>query len=371
MAQPTAVDAISAAMEHTSQQLFAPFRWSQWWRLALLGLATGELSSSGGCNGGNLNSLGNIGGSDKSGGSSQEFLSRMPSFDPAHLRENLLIIGFALLFVGLFLLLVIYVRSICRFILIETVVTKKCSLRQGWRKWRKTGRRYFLWELVYQFAAGIFLVIVIGIPVGIAALAGWFNNPSEHLLPLILGGIVFFFIVVAAVFLAAVIYVLGKDFMAPIMALEHLDFADAWSRLLAMMRAEKGGFAGYIGMKIVLAIAAGIVFGIIGIILFILFLIPVGGIGAAVILGGKAAGLSWNVFTITLAVVAGSIALFILLYLMALISVPMAIFFPAYSLHFFAGRYPALYAWLHPEVALPPAPPVAPPNWSPPQPLGL
>jgi hypothetical protein len=78
-----------------------------------------------------------------------------------------------------------------------------------------------------------------------------------------------------------------------------------------------------------------------------------------------AAGLTWNLYTITLAVVVGSIVIFSLLYLMSLVSVPAVVFFPAYSIHFFASRYPALDALIHPAppvVLPPPPPPDAPPD---------
>ena len=48
----SAIDVLSPTFHHTQTQLFSPFQFGQWVRLALLGLATGELSTSGGC--GNL-----------------------------------------------------------------------------------------------------------------------------------------------------------------------------------------------------------------------------------------------------------------------------------------------------------------------------
>ena len=59
-----------------------------------------------------------------------------------------------------------------------------------------------------------------------------------------------------------------------------------------------------------LAIGAAIVLGIISAIVMLLFLIPVGGLGAVAVIAGMAAGLTWNLYTITLAVVAGSLAIF-------------------------------------------------------------
>ena len=47
---PSAVDSIRPAFQHTKQQLFRPFRFGQWTRLALVGLFAGEMSSGGGCN---------------------------------------------------------------------------------------------------------------------------------------------------------------------------------------------------------------------------------------------------------------------------------------------------------------------------------
>jgi hypothetical protein len=115
-------------------------------------------------------------------------------------------------------------------------------------------------------------------------------------------------------------------------------------------------------MKLLFSIAAGIAIGILALILIVILLIPVGGLGAITMLGGQAAGLTWNVFTITLAVVAGSILLLALFYLVSLISVPAIIFFPAYSIYFFAGRYSLLGNLIYPPPPppSPPAPPVAP-----------
>jgi hypothetical protein len=114
-------------------------------------------------------------------------------------------------------------------------------------------------------------------------------------------------------------------------------------------------------MKIVMAIGAAIILGIVSAIVFLLFLIPVAGLGAVAVIGGMAAGLTWNLYTITLAVVVGSIAIFSLLYIMSLVSVPAVVFFPAYYIYFFDALYPALSAVLYPA-----PPPVAPPPPDPP-----
>ncbi len=72
----------------------------------------------------------------------------------------------------------------------------------------------------------------------------------------------------------AAIFVLTKDFVVPQMALEEIGAIEGWRRLWPMLQAEKGGFAGYIGMKIMMAIGAGIVVGIATLILGLFIAIP-------------------------------------------------------------------------------------------------
>jgi hypothetical protein len=86
----------------------------------------------------------------------------------------------------------------------------------------------------------------------------------------------------------------------------------------------------------------------------------------AAVVAGKAAGLGWTVGTITLAVVAGSGLLAVFFFLTSLISVPAIVFFPAYSIYFFAARYPALSAVLYPAPPAPAIPAMAPPPYEPP-----
>jgi hypothetical protein len=54
----------------------------------------------------------------------------------------------------------------------------------------------------------------------------------------------------------------------------------------------------------------------------------------------------------------------VILYGVSLISVPVIVFFPAYSIYFFAARYPLLAKLVYPS---PPAPPLVQP---PPEPIG-
>jgi hypothetical protein len=132
------------------------------------------------------------------------------------------------------------------------------------------------------------------------------------------------------------------------MALENIGVMEGWRRLWSMMQAETGAYAAYLGMKIVLAIVASIAIGAATLILGLIFVVPSVVFGIPAVLTGKTAGLTWNAHTIALAVVLGCILLATFLYLVSLISVPAIVFFPAYSLYFFAARYPRLSAALYP-----------------------
>jgi hypothetical protein len=176
-----------------------------------------------------------------------------------------------------------------------------------------------------------------------------------------------FFVIMGFILLSLVVHVFTKDFVVPQMALDKINAIEGWRRLLYMLNGEKSSYAGYVGMKLVMALGAAVVVGIVTFIVLLLFLIPVGGFGIVAVLIGKAAGLTWNLYTITLAIVVGCIVLAVLLYIISLISVPAIVFFPAYSIYFFASRYPPLDAYLRPPLPIVPPPPLPPPL---PEPIG-
>jgi hypothetical protein len=139
------------------------------------------------------------------------------------------------------------------------------------------------------------------------------------------------------------------------LALESIGPVEAWRRLFAMIGRQKGSYAGYIGMKIVLAMAAGILMAIAGIILILILLIPavIAALIAYFIFTG--AGIGWNVLTITLAVAAAVVFAAVFVFVLAMASVPVVTFFQSYVLQFFGSRYDRLAALVYPE------PPAAPP----------
>jgi len=365
----SAIDCVQPAIQHARDQLFKPFRWGQWARLALVGILAAELHS-GGCS----FPTGNVPWpKQRSEGSELLSVPNFPHLDPSRLGQYLGLIGVILLLAAVLFIVFLYVNSVFRFILFDSVVQRRCSISEGWQRRRREGGRFFLWQLVFQFSFGLFFAVIVGVPFLIAAAAGWVRDIQQHPVRLIGSLILLFGLMLVVALVAAAAQVLAKDFLVPIMALEGLDFADGWSRLLAMIRPEPGKYAVYLLLKLALSILAAILFGIVAIIPTLLVVIP------AVVLGliGYAAGLGWSVTTISLAIIFGTMFLAILIYLIAFVSAPATIFFPAYAIYFFAPRYPNLAALLNPAPPAPEAQPVAdsPPPEAPllppsPEPIG-
>ena len=363
----SAVDCVQPAIQHTREQLFRRFRIGQWSRLALVGILAAEMHASG-CNFGNFGNLGQV--LSQPPRRSNEFLAApFPHIDPARIAQYAGLIAAAILLAMIVFFLFLYINSVFRFILFESVLRRECTIGEGWQRWHRTGRRFFLWQLVLMFSTWLALGVLIGIPVLFALSAGWFRDAKNHVAGMIGGAVLLGGILLIFVLAAAIVQILAKDFLVPIMALENLDFADGWSRLLAMMRPELGKYVVYLLMKFVLSIAAAIVFSIVAIIPMLVVIVPT----VLIVLAGKAAGMGWNAATISLIIIFGTMIVLVLMYLVALVSVPATVFFPAYAMYFFAARYPNLGALLNPApIPAPPAPEAPPalgtPSLSPPLP---
>ena len=362
MSKPlSAVDAIGPAFAQAKRQLFAPFRLQRWARLAVICLIIGDFAGGGGGTSGNVNFPA---GRTRGG----KGLLAFPPFDWDKILPWLpwIIGGVVLLFVLIFLW--IYVASVYRFVLFESVLYDRCELKGSWGRWEPCGQSYFLWSFAIMMTMFVGTGVIVGTPLFIAWRTGVFRHPGEHLALLILGGVALLFLLLAFFVLGAVAALFAKDFCVPIMAMEKVGVLEAWRRLLPMLAAEKIAFAGYVLMKIVLAIGSAIIFGIITLLALIVVLIPLGVAGVILFFGGKALGLTMNAGVISALVALCGIIILGIFYLIALISTPAMVFFQSYVLHFFGSRYPALGAVVFPPPPETPplvtleAPPIAEPS---------
>ena len=135
-----------------------------------------------------------------------------------------------------------------------------------------------------------------------------------------------------------------------------------------MLAAEKLAFAGYVLVKIVLAIANAIIVGMASLVMLIVLIIPLGIAGVIMFFVGKAMGLTFSIATICVLAAAGCILFAGFLFLLALLNTPSMVFFQSYVLHFVGARYPAVGTILFPPLPeTPPLPPLdLPPTLDPP-----
>jgi hypothetical protein len=334
----SAIDTIGPAFQRMKRQLFQPFRFGQWVRYAFVGLLAGEMGTAGGCN--------------------LQFPFNLPSQEPRRFqlplpatdRDLLFVValGFLVVLVVIAAVLLLYVSSRMRFVLFDSIVAGECQISRFWNARGEPAWRYFVWQILFLLCSIAAFSVVVGIPLAVAAVSGVFRDPRGHLVVLIVGGILVGLTVFLLVLSTAVIHVLTKDFVVPQMAFEDISAVEGWRRVWPIIKSQSGSFAGYIGLKIVLAIGTAILITIAIFIVLFALLIPIGVIGALLYLWSRSVALAWNPLTVTLAVLAGVVILIVFLILCALISVPAIVFFPSYSIHYFADRYAPLRNALFP-----------------------
>jgi hypothetical protein len=358
------VESISPAFARTKQMLFRPFRFGLWARLAVVALITGEAGGGGG-GGGSIPNFNTNRGGDTHWGihwsdhwAAAAHLFSEPGWEQIQPYSGWIALAIALVLAVL--LLWIYSDCVYRFILLDAVISGQCRLREGWRRWREAGRRYFAWVIAFGFGSFVLVGLVAGVPVLLAYRAGWFEHPDQNLGVLIGGGILLALVVIALVAVLAIIDMLGRDFLVPLMAFEEVGAVDGWQRLLAMMGGEKLAYAGYVLMKIAFAMGAAIAFTIVNLIVFLILLIPLGLLGVIGFLIGKGAGVNWGNSSVVLLLAAFALfALAGVLYVIGFVYTPGLVFFQSYTLEFFGPRYGPLGSKLFPSS--PPLAPLTPP----------
>ena len=73
-----------------------------------------------------------------------------------------------------------YISSVMRFILFDSVMAKECHIREGWIRRQGPGLRYFLWKLFYLLVTLAGLIVLVGVPAAFAFAVGWLKEPKEH-----------------------------------------------------------------------------------------------------------------------------------------------------------------------------------------------
>ena len=242
-----------------------------------------------------------------------------------------------------FVLALLYLRCVLRFVLVEAVIKREIAMRSAWENLQPLGRTYFFWLLgalgtVLVMAAG---AIVVSSPflrsVHAAGRPDWL---SSLLLVATLTA------VVLAGLLVAVVITLTDDLVVPLIYAERISLPAAWGKVWQVARRDPGMFLFYVALRIAVSIYIGLA------VLF--FLLPIllglssGALVAAalVLLALRLVGLAWtwNPVTILLGTV-GLLLLSVLLFaVLGVVGMPGQVYLQNYGVRFIASRTPTLEA---------------------------
>jgi hypothetical protein len=243
---PSAIDALGEAISHMREKLF-PFSFGGWVTLGFVSLL--ESCGSG------------------SGGGAQNNLPSGPGGayeDPARLLEAALawIAGHMILFVSVLMgimlisLVVMWLRSRTIFVYIDDVATGRFDLVRPWNQHGGHADSFFLLSLIVQGASFILIVLILGLG-GFFVLWARANEWGGGAMALGLIPLLFLFIL--SIFLAAVLGMVLRDFVAPLQISRDIGAKDAGGVFLSMLGERPGLLIGYAILKFVVSIAVGLV----------------------------------------------------------------------------------------------------------------
>ena len=347
----SAIDACAPAMARVSAMLFKPFRLGTWLKMGFIGLLGGGVAA--------FNSNVNFPTSYRAPASRRlpedPFAEILRALHSIHIADYIHAILIAVAFAVAISLIFLYLFCRFRFVLFDSVITTQPAVGRGWRLYASQANQYFGFWLVFRLVSfGVFALIV-GVPLWHAYKNGALSGDGSVLVLIKLVASIALVAILARIVLG-IISTLMKDFIMPIMALDNFVLGDAWSALWRVIASEPAAWAGYLGMKLVLSIGAGIALAIAFVIALlptiVVIGIPTGLLVAVGVFALKGGAVAWGVAICT---IAGLLAVTALCCIYMVLTAPITVFFASYAFYFFGGRYPKLGALLWPQ-PVPPTP---------------
>ena len=238
---------------------------------------------------------------------------------------------------------VLYLRSLFRFMLVDSLIKREVSLARAWFALRPLGESYFRWlaSTLAGLVAAFGLLVILALPgLQAASASGPGRVFATALLALMLSLIVLVGLAVALVIM------LTDDLVVPLMYADRLPLRPAWKLLWQKMRADPASFAVYILLRFLLSV--GVSVGV------LLFLVPLlvglfsGSIivAAVIVLALHLVGLIWvwSLPTMGLTILALLLLATALIALLSAVGMPGQVFLQDFSLRFIAARSPSLSA---------------------------
>ena len=347
----SALDAFSPAMARVSAMLFKPFRLGTWLKMGFIGLLGGGVAT--------FHSNVNFPASYQTPANRRfpedPFAEILRALHSIHIADYIHVILIALAIGVAISLIFLYLFCRFRFVLFDSIITTQPAVGRGWRLYASQANQYFGFWLVFRLVSFGVFALIIGVPLWHAYKSGALSGDGSLLVLLKLVASIALIAILASI-IFGIISTLMKDFIMPIMALDNFALADAWSALWRVIASEPGAWAGYLGMKLVLSIGAGIALAIAFLIAllpaFVIIGIPTGllvAVGVVLLKSGAVAA------GIVICTIAGLFAAAGLCCIYMALTAPITVFFASYAFYFFGGRYPKLGALLWPQ-PVPPTP---------------
>lgn len=294
---------------------------------------------------------------------------------PGSMHTALLPVLIAAGVVGVLLgLVMFYVSSRLQFVLFHTVLRGETQVAPMWRRYGAATWRWIGLKLLFYLA-----VVLCMLPMILPAIllmvhsmpkTGGTGPALGALLASIFGMIAAVFLVV---FVAAILFVLLRDFGLPSMALEGTPLGETVRRVVALARAEPGPTALYLLMRFVLGVAGAFASYAVLLAVGAVAGLPLGGTALALWAGLRRSSSSGHVVMVAGWIVLGLLMVAVLLFAGILLFGYVFTFLQAYAIFYLAGGYPLLASqWVAlapvPRVEQTFVPPVSYPGWAGPPP---
>jgi hypothetical protein len=306
------------------KDLLLPFNIGTWMKLALIVLMAGA-SSGGGGYVGNFGNMGDLGDFEESGITEGDIDAFLDEF----LTDEVVILAIFAAIIILFLFWIFwgYISSVFAFIFLEAAITKKIEIVSGFKRNMGKGFDLFLFKVgaavvflaLFALLFGVLIfgrVMVAGIPFAI----------------IILSILLFLVLFVLLLLFAGMIFSMAEDFAVPMMSMRGQGVISSMRHSLALFRKQFWQFIVYYVMKAALGFAAGIV-ALIALIPVLLLMAVVVAVFAVIwVVSGISLSLSAPI--IALLVIVLIVGTIVFVYLSALVTLPIPVYFRYYSLLF-------------------------------------
>lgn len=240
--QISVLDPIGAAIEKTSTILFKPFDFAKWFTISfcawLVMLSQSSL---------NLSSLfGHLNREDISPERVQEFVL-------SHLMM-VIGIGSGIIIVSIIVRIVfLWLSSRGNFMFLSCVAQNKAEVKLPWHKYRQEGNSLFLFRLVVSVIGFLVFIILAGI---VGGLIFTFRKNGMEMTVMLVGGLTALGVVILPVGLLFSVFIKSIfDFVVPIMYLHKITCTQAWGRYWELLKNNLGKFLLYFLFQIVITLA--------------------------------------------------------------------------------------------------------------------